>query len=148
MTSCDESRVFQEKNTVVPADLGKTAIRDYESDLEPEAKIMKSVTTDDHCSPLEEKPSQPRQTKAPLMDRVCEAKAQATTPPLPGKGWQCALCTYINNKVTSQLPCCEMCENPRGSAGEYTEGNHEGGWRWCPQITCAFRDNCYHQRSV
>ncbi|XP_029080414.1 DNA annealing helicase and endonuclease ZRANB3 isoform X1 [Monodon monoceros] len=116
VASCDESRVFQEKNTVVPADLGKTATRDYESDLEPEAKIMKSVTTDDHCSPLEEKPSQPRQTKAPLMDRVCEAKAQATTPPLPGEGWQCALCSYINNKVTSQLPCCEMCENPQGSA--------------------------------
>ncbi|XP_067598196.1 DNA annealing helicase and endonuclease ZRANB3 isoform X6 [Pseudorca crassidens] len=113
VTSCDESRVFQEKNTVVPADLGKTATRDYESDLEPEAKKMKSVTTDDHCSPLEEKPSQPGQTKAPLMDRVCEAKAQATTPPLPGEGWQCALCTYINNSV---LPCCEMCENPQGSA--------------------------------
>ncbi|XP_007464068.1 PREDICTED: DNA annealing helicase and endonuclease ZRANB3 [Lipotes vexillifer] len=113
VTSCDESRVFQEKNTVVPADLGKTATRDYESDLEPEAKKMKSVTTDDCCSPLEEKPSQPGQTKAPLMDRVCEAKAQATTPPLPGEGWQCALCTYINNSV---LPCCEMCENPQGSA--------------------------------
>ncbi|XP_061039462.1 DNA annealing helicase and endonuclease ZRANB3 isoform X2 [Eubalaena glacialis] len=83
VTSCDESRVFQEKNTVAPADPGKTATRDYESDLEPEAKKMKSVTTDDRCSPLEEKPSQPGQTKAPLMDRVCEAKAQATTPPLP-----------------------------------------------------------------
>ena len=145
MTSCDESRVFQDKSTVTPADPGKTATRDYESDLEPEAKKMKSVTTDDRCSPLEEKPSQPGQTKAPLVDRVCEAKAQATTPPLPGEGWQCALCTYINNSV---LPYCEMCENPQGSAGEYTEGNHEGGWQWCPQITCAFRDNCYHQRSV
>ncbi|KAM9085295.1 DNA annealing helicase and endonuclease ZRANB3 isoform 2-T2 [Megaptera novaeangliae] len=83
VTSCDESRAFQEKNTVAPADPGKTATRDYESDLEPEAKKMKSVTTDDRCSPLEEKPSQPGQTKAPLVDRVCEAKAQATTPPLP-----------------------------------------------------------------
>ncbi|XP_059961889.1 DNA annealing helicase and endonuclease ZRANB3 isoform X2 [Mesoplodon densirostris] len=83
VTSCDESRIFQEKNTVVPAGPGKTATRDYESDLEPEAKKMKSVTTDDRCSPLEEKPSQPGQTRAPLMDRVCEAKAQATTPPLP-----------------------------------------------------------------
>nr|XP_058909654.1 DNA annealing helicase and endonuclease ZRANB3 isoform X1 [Kogia breviceps] len=110
VTSCDESRVFQEENTVVPADPGKTATRDYESDLEPEAKKMKSVTTDDHGSPLEEKPSHPGQTKAPLMDRVCEAKAHATT---PGGGWQCALCTYINNSV---LPCCEMCENPQGSS--------------------------------
>ncbi|XP_057407824.1 DNA annealing helicase and endonuclease ZRANB3 isoform X2 [Balaenoptera acutorostrata] len=83
VTSCDESRVFQDKSTVTPADPGKTATRDYESDLEPEAKKMKSVTTDDRCSPLEEKPSQPGQTKAPLVDRVCEAKAQATTPPLP-----------------------------------------------------------------
>ncbi|KAJ8775987.1 hypothetical protein J1605_015921 [Eschrichtius robustus] len=113
VTSCDESRVFQEKNTVAPADPGKTATRDYESDLEPEAKKMKSVTTDDRCSPLEEKPSQPGQTKAPLVDRVCEAKAQATTPPLPGEGWQCAVCTYINNSV---LPYCEMCENPQDSA--------------------------------
>ncbi|XP_036714613.1 DNA annealing helicase and endonuclease ZRANB3 isoform X1 [Balaenoptera musculus] len=113
VTSCDESRAFQEKNTVAPADPGKTATRDYESDLEPEAKKMKSVTTNDRCSPLEEKPSQPGQTKAPLMDRVCEAKAQATTPPLPGEGWQCALCTYINNSV---LPYCEMCENPQDSA--------------------------------
>ncbi|XP_057602750.1 DNA annealing helicase and endonuclease ZRANB3 [Hippopotamus amphibius kiboko] len=113
VTSCDESRMFQEKNTIVPADPGKTATRDYESDFEPEAKKLKLVTTDDHCSPPEEKPSHPGQTKASLVDGVCEAEAQATTPRLPGEGWQCAFCTYINNSV---LPYCEMCENPQGSA--------------------------------
>ncbi|XP_030888787.1 DNA annealing helicase and endonuclease ZRANB3 [Leptonychotes weddellii] len=107
VTSCDESGIFQEKNTVVPADPGKRATRhiiDYESNVEPEAKRLKSVTTKDHCSAPEEKPSRPRQTTA---------LAQATSPVLPGKGWQCAFCTYINNSV---LPYCEMCENPPGRA--------------------------------
>lgn len=116
LVTCDESRVFQEKNTVAPADLRKTPPRDFihhESNLEPEAKRLKLVTTNDHCSPLKEKPSWPGQTKAPLMDRISEAKAQATTPLLPGMDWQCGFCTYINN---SMLPFCEMCENPRGSA--------------------------------
>lgn len=73
------------------------------------------------------------------MDRVSEAKAQATTPLLPEMDWQCAFCTYINN---SMLPFCEMCENPRGSAGEYlvgqrelegvcAEGDRDGSWQWC-----------------
>ena len=79
---------------------------DYESNFEPEGKRLKLVTANDHHSAPEEKPSWPRQTTAP---------AQETTPPLPGKGWQCGLCTYINN---STLPYCEICENPRGGAGE------------------------------
>ncbi|XP_004423928.1 PREDICTED: DNA annealing helicase and endonuclease ZRANB3 isoform X1 [Ceratotherium simum simum] len=106
VTSFNESRMFQEENTVVPADPGKIATRDiidYESNFEPEAKRLKSVTTDDRCSPPEEKRSWPSQTKA---------LAQATPPSLPGKGWQCGFCTYINNSV---LPYCEMCENPQGS---------------------------------
>uniref|UniRef100_A0A8C3YQ54 DNA annealing helicase and endonuclease ZRANB3 n=1 Tax=Catagonus wagneri TaxID=51154 RepID=A0A8C3YQ54_9CETA len=121
VTSCDESRVFQEKNTVAPADPGKTAPRDFidhERNLEPEAKRLKLVTIDDHCS-LPEKTSWPGQTKTPLIDRVSEAEAQATTSLLPGMGWQCAFCTYINN---SMLPYCEMCENPRGSAVLQTDG--------------------------
>lgn len=120
VTSCDESRTFQEKNTVAPADPGKISTRgitDYENSFEPEAKRLKSVTTDDHCSLLQEKPSGPRQT---------QALVPATTPPLPGKGWQCGFCTYINN---SMLPYCEICENPQGSAGEYTEGAGSGVFR-------------------
>ncbi|XP_055428709.1 DNA annealing helicase and endonuclease ZRANB3 isoform X3 [Bubalus kerabau] len=112
-TSCDESRVSQEKNTIVPADPGKTATRGDESDLEPEAKKLKSVTTDDPCRPPEEQPCRPGPAKAQLVVGACEAKAQATTPALRGEGWQCAFCTYINNSV---LPYCEVCENPRGGA--------------------------------
>uniref|UniRef100_A0A8C9K074 DNA annealing helicase and endonuclease ZRANB3 n=1 Tax=Panthera tigris altaica TaxID=74533 RepID=A0A8C9K074_PANTA len=107
VTSCDESGIFQEKNTVVSANPGKIATRhimDYESNFEPEGKRLKLVTANDHHSAPEEKPSWPRQTTAP---------AQETIPPLPGKGWQCGLCTYINN---STLPYCEICENPRGDA--------------------------------
>ncbi|XP_034864037.1 DNA annealing helicase and endonuclease ZRANB3 isoform X1 [Mirounga angustirostris] len=119
VTSCDESGIFQEKNTVVPADPGKRATRhiiDYESNVEPEAKRLKLVTTNDHCSAPEEKPSRPRQTTA---------LAQATSPILPGKGWQCAFCTYINN---SALPYCEMCENPPGRADSLssTQDKNEG----------------------
>ncbi|XP_060991047.1 DNA annealing helicase and endonuclease ZRANB3 isoform X2 [Dama dama] len=113
-TSCDESRVSQEKNTVVPADPGKTATREDESDLEPEAKKLKSVTIDDPCRPPEEKPCRPGQAEARLAVGACEAEAQATTPGLRGEGWQCALCTYIND---SALPHCEMCESPRAGAG-------------------------------
>lgn len=97
---------------VVPPDLGQISTReimDSENDFEPEAKRLKSVSTDDRCRAPQETPSWPRQSKAP---------AQAATPPLPGKGWQCGFCTYINNSV---LPYCEMCENPPGHAGEYTE---------------------------
>nr|XP_014334833.1 PREDICTED: DNA annealing helicase and endonuclease ZRANB3 isoform X2 [Bos mutus] len=112
-TSCDESRVSQEKNTIVPADPVKTATRGDESDLEPEAKKLKSVAIDDPCRPPEEQPCRPGQAEALLTFGICKAKAQATTPAFCGEGWQCAFCTYINNSV---LPYCEMCENPRGGA--------------------------------
>ncbi|XP_047729261.1 DNA annealing helicase and endonuclease ZRANB3 isoform X3 [Prionailurus viverrinus] len=120
VTSCDESGIFQEKNTVVSANPGKIATRhimDYESNFEPEGKRLKLVTANDHHSAPEEKPSWLRQTTAP---------AQATTPPLPGKGWPCGLCTYINN---STLPYCEMCENPRGGADSLgdTQDTDENG---------------------
>ncbi|XP_055253558.1 DNA annealing helicase and endonuclease ZRANB3 isoform X4 [Moschus berezovskii] len=112
-SSYDESRVSQEKNTIVPADAGKSATRDDESDLEPEAKKLKSVTIDDPCRPPEEKPCRPGQAEARLVVGAGEAKAQATTPTLRGEGWQCAFCTYVNN---SMLPYCEMCASPRGGA--------------------------------
>ncbi|KAK2497746.1 hypothetical protein MC885_009988 [Smutsia gigantea] len=108
VTSRDESRIFQEKNTVAPVDPERVATRDivdYESSFEPEAKRLKSVTTSDHCSSLEEKPFWPGTT---------QALAQSAASPLTGKGWQCGFCTYINDSV---LPYCEMCENPQGSAG-------------------------------
>ncbi|XP_032209962.1 DNA annealing helicase and endonuclease ZRANB3 isoform X2 [Mustela erminea] len=116
VTSCDESGIFQEKNTVVPADPGERATRriiDYESNVEPEAKRLKSVTTSNHCSAPEEKLSWPRQTTA---------LAQAASPPFPGKGWQCGFCTYINNSV---LPYCEMCENPPGRTDSSTQDKNE-----------------------
>ncbi|XP_066202397.1 DNA annealing helicase and endonuclease ZRANB3 [Saccopteryx leptura] len=106
VTSCDESEMFHEKNTIVPTDPGRIPTRDitdYENNFEPEAKRLKSVTTDDHCCPPLEEPSGPKRTTAP---------AQAASPPLPGRDWQCGFCTYINN---SQLPYCEMCRNPQGS---------------------------------
>lgn len=97
----------------MPVDPGKRATRDtidYENNSEPEAKRLKPITTDDRCSPPQEKPAWPRPTTA---------LAQASSPPLPEKGWPCGFCTYVNNPA---LPYCEMCENPQGSAGEYTEG--------------------------
>ncbi|XP_055236818.1 DNA annealing helicase and endonuclease ZRANB3 isoform X7 [Gorilla gorilla gorilla] len=116
MTSCDESKRFQEENTVVSSDPTKTAARDiidYESDVEPETKRLKLAASEDHCSPSEETPSQSKQIRTPLVESVQEAKAQLTTPAFPVEGWQCSLCTYINNSV---LPYCEMCETPQGSA--------------------------------
>ncbi|XP_037379178.2 DNA annealing helicase and endonuclease ZRANB3 isoform X2 [Talpa occidentalis] len=112
VTSCDESRIFQKKNTVTSGKVPTTDFTDCESNLEPEAKRSKLVTTNDPCS-LPEKPSWRKQTDASFMLGVHEAKAQATIPPLPGEGWQCGFCTYINNSV---LPYCEMCEMPQGSA--------------------------------
>ncbi|XP_063647211.1 DNA annealing helicase and endonuclease ZRANB3 isoform X6 [Pan troglodytes] len=116
MTSCDESKRFQEENTVVSSDPTKRAARDiidYESDVEPETKRLKLAASEDHCSPSEETPSQSKQIRTPLVESVQEAKAQLTTPAFPVEGWQCSLCTYINNSV---LPYCEMCETPQGSA--------------------------------
>lgn len=104
VTSCDESRIFLEKNIVAPTDPGKILTRDitdYENSVEPGAKRLKLVTTNDRCSPQEEQPSGPQQTTA--LERTF----------LPGKNWQCGLCTYINNAL---LPYCEMCGHPQGSA--------------------------------
>nr|KAF6451450.1 zinc finger RANBP2-type containing 3 [Molossus molossus] len=103
-TSCDESKTFVEKNIVAPTDPGKIPTRDitdYENNIEPGAKRLKSVTTDDRCSPQQGQPPWPPQTTA--LERTS----------LPGKNWQCGLCTYINNTL---LPYCEMCGNPQGSA--------------------------------
>ncbi|XP_037706041.1 DNA annealing helicase and endonuclease ZRANB3 isoform X2 [Choloepus didactylus] len=127
VTSCDESKIFQEKNTVEASDPTKVAARDttdYESNFEPEAKRVKSVTTHDCCSPPDEKPSWSRQSKAPLTDGVQEAKSQAPAPSLPGTGWQCGFCTFINSSV---LPYCEMCENPQGRADSlnHTQGKNK-----------------------
>ncbi|XP_012582928.1 PREDICTED: DNA annealing helicase and endonuclease ZRANB3 isoform X1 [Condylura cristata] len=113
VTSCDESSLLQKKYTIVPKMVPTKNFIDCEGNLEPEAKRSKLVTTDDPCSLPEEKPSQPKQTNAPLMLGVHEAKAQATTTPLAGEDWQCDFCTYINNSV---LPYCEMCEMPQVSS--------------------------------
>ncbi|XP_006834663.1 PREDICTED: DNA annealing helicase and endonuclease ZRANB3 [Chrysochloris asiatica] len=109
VTSCVESRLLQEKSSEEASGSTKLASRDSignESDIEPEAKRLKLVADQDCLSPPEEKPFWRRQTKAPLTEGAPEA-----TPSLPGKGWQCGFCTYINN---SALPYCEMCENPPG----------------------------------
>ncbi|XP_062042010.1 DNA annealing helicase and endonuclease ZRANB3 isoform X1 [Lepus europaeus] len=127
VSSSDESRILQEKNTVAALDPRERAARDIsdcESHFEPEAKKLKLVTTNDCGSPPEEKPPGSRQTRAPLVEGVHKAKFQSTETSLPGKDWQCGFCTYINNAV---LPYCEMCENPKGRAGESREGDH-GSW--------------------
>ncbi|XP_055973698.1 DNA annealing helicase and endonuclease ZRANB3 [Sorex fumeus] len=112
VTSCSESSISQEENTGAPADPGTTSTRDFvdsESNLEPEAKRLKS---DQHCRPSAGKPSRPKQDKGPLLPQDQEAEAQTAALPLPKMGWQCGFCTYINNSL---LPYCEMCENPQGS---------------------------------
>lgn len=127
MTSCDESKLFHEKNTVLPLGPGKIPTRDttdFENSFEPEAKRRKSVTPDDRCSPPQAQPARPQKTTAP---------AQATAPAPPQEDWQCGFCTYINNAL---LPYCEVCGNPHGSAGEYT-GPRQG----CFQVACGFRDH-------
>ncbi|XP_049745189.1 DNA annealing helicase and endonuclease ZRANB3 isoform X2 [Elephas maximus indicus] len=129
VTSCDESRVFQEKSTgeaSVPRKITASDNVEYESGIEPDAKRLKSIAVQDCSSPLEEKAFQPRQTKAPLMEGAPEARSQSATPSLPGKGWQCGFCTYINNSV---LPYCEMCEHPQGSADSLsqTQGKNKSG---------------------
>ncbi|XP_060034017.1 DNA annealing helicase and endonuclease ZRANB3 isoform X2 [Erinaceus europaeus] len=115
VTSCDESRTYQEKNTISSANPGKIAIRDRvdcERNFEPETKRVKSVTSDGCCSSLEEKPSQLKETKPPFSQGLCKA----TTPPVSAECWQCAFCTFINNSL---LPNCEMCENPQSSADRH-----------------------------
>lgn len=104
---------FREKTTVAP-DPGKAAADDSTDDRsgsEPEAKRLKTLSAED-----------PRAT---AMD-VPEVKSPLASPALPEKGWQCGVCTFVNDLV---LPYCEMCENPRGRAGEYSEGEGEReGW--------------------
>ncbi|KAM5280100.1 DNA annealing helicase and endonuclease ZRANB3 [Ctenodactylus gundi] len=117
-TSCDESRTFQEKHTIMATDSRKRDTRavyesDYKSGFEPEAKKLKSVTTNDCSNLQEEKTSCARKTTAVFTEGIYEAKIPSITPSFPGKSWQCGFCTYVNN---SMLPYCEMCENPRGSA--------------------------------
>ncbi|XP_073926741.1 DNA annealing helicase and endonuclease ZRANB3 isoform X3 [Castor canadensis] len=114
-TSCDESRIFQEKSAIVASDSGKIVTKDIdcESNFEPKTKRLKLITTTDHNSEPEEKPSWPKQTKFSLMEGVPEAKSLSPTLPLHGKDWQCGFCTYINNFA---LPYCEMCENLQSSA--------------------------------
>nr|KAF6354160.1 zinc finger RANBP2-type containing 3 [Pipistrellus kuhlii] len=102
VTSCDESKVFHEKNTVLPPGPGKIPTRDttdVENSFEPEAKRWKSGTPKGRCSPPQAQAGWAQKTTA---------LAQATTP-APGEDWQCGLCTYINNAL---LPYCEVCGNP------------------------------------
>lgn len=118
VTSCDESKLFHEKNTVLPLGPGKIPTRDttdFENSFEPEAKRRKSVTPDDRCSPPQAQPARPQKTTAP---------AQATTPAPPQEDWQCGFCTYINNAL---LPYCEVCGNPQGSADsrQYTQDKNK-----------------------
>ncbi|KAM4859384.1 DNA annealing helicase and endonuclease ZRANB3 isoform 1-T4 [Thomomys bottae] len=115
--TCDKSRIFPDKNIIVASEPRKVAPRDTMTcgcDFEPEAKRLKVTTTNDHNSPPEEKPSCSKPTKTILMENVPEAKPLPASPTLPGKNWQCAFCTFINESV---LPYCEMCENPKGNSG-------------------------------
>ncbi|XP_048201530.1 DNA annealing helicase and endonuclease ZRANB3 isoform X2 [Perognathus longimembris pacificus] len=116
-TTCDESRIVPDKNTIVASEPSKVATRDTINcgcDFEPEAKRLKLTTTNDHSSPLEEKPSWSKPTKTVVKENVPEAKSLSTSPALPGKNWQCAFCTFIND---SELRYCEMCENLQDSSG-------------------------------
>ena len=107
------------------SDPRKMATSDSTADkngCEPEAKRLKSLSTEDHSSALEEGPS--LQARATSMEVVHEVKPPLASPALPEKGWQCGFCTFLNNPG---LPYCEMCENPRSRAGECTEGGDEAG---------------------
>ncbi|XP_038206058.1 DNA annealing helicase and endonuclease ZRANB3 isoform X2 [Arvicola amphibius] len=108
----ETSRTIKEKTAVAPGP-GKVTADDSTDDRngsEPEAKRLKTLSTKDPSSTLEERP--PLQARATSMD-VPEVKSPLASPALPEKGWQCGFCTFINNLV---LPYCEMCENPRGRA--------------------------------
>ncbi|XP_059136826.1 DNA annealing helicase and endonuclease ZRANB3 [Peromyscus eremicus] len=113
-TSCDESKAFKEK-TVVASGPRKVAVSDCIDDgngFEPETKRLKSFSTKDHPSALEERPS--LQAGASAGEGVHEVRPPLSSPALlPHKGWPCGFCTFIND---SALPHCEMCENPRGRA--------------------------------
>ncbi|XP_028627317.1 DNA annealing helicase and endonuclease ZRANB3 isoform X2 [Grammomys surdaster] len=112
-TSCDESEAFKEKATVA-SDPRKMATSDDTADkngFEPEAKRLKSLSTQDHSSALEERPS--LRAKATSMEGVHDIKSPLASAALPEKGWQCGFCTFLNDPG---LPYCEMCENPQGRA--------------------------------
>lgn len=112
-TTCDDPEAFKEKITVA-SDPRKMATSDSTADkngCEPEAKRLKSLSTEDHSSALEEGPS--LQARATSMEVVHEVKPPLASPALPEKGWQCGFCTFLNNPG---LPYCEMCENPRSRA--------------------------------
>ncbi|XP_075843902.1 DNA annealing helicase and endonuclease ZRANB3 isoform X3 [Microtus pennsylvanicus] len=107
----ETSKTFK-KTTVAPSP-GKVTADDSTEDRngsEPEAKRLKTLGTKDPSSALEGRP--PLQARATAMD-VPEVKSPLASPALPEKGWQCGVCTFINDLV---LPYCEMCENPRGRA--------------------------------
>lgn len=92
--------------------------------FEPETKRLKSLSTKDHHSALEERPSM--QAGASSGEGVHEVRPPLASPALlPRKGWQCGFCTFIND---SALPHCEMCENPRGRAGECPGEGELEGW--------------------
>ncbi|XP_032771438.1 DNA annealing helicase and endonuclease ZRANB3 [Rattus rattus] len=123
-TSGDAAEAVKEKTTVA-SDPRNMATKEGTTDkngVEPEAKRLKSLSTRDHCSALEEKPS--LQAKATSTDGVHEVKSPLTSPALPEKRWQCGFCTFLNDPG---LPYCEMCENPQGRAGECTGGAGEVG---------------------
>ncbi|XP_076797199.1 DNA annealing helicase and endonuclease ZRANB3 isoform X3 [Arvicanthis niloticus] len=112
-TSCDESEAFKEKTTVA-SDPRKMATSDGTADkngFEPEAKRLKSLSTQDCSSALEGKPS--LGAKGASMEGVREVKSPPASAALPEKGWQCGFCTFLNDPG---LPYCEMCENPQGRA--------------------------------
>ncbi|XP_068923925.1 DNA annealing helicase and endonuclease ZRANB3 isoform X3 [Petaurus breviceps papuanus] len=117
MSSCDESNVLQEKDTEKALDSRKLATRDavdYGSDFEPEAKRWKSVATQNNSCQKEKRPSWSSPTDAEFIkETIQETKSNSTNISLPGKNWQCGLCTYVNSSL---LPYCEMCETPQGSA--------------------------------
>lgn len=124
-------------------DPGKVAAdgsTDDRNGSEPEAKRLKTLSTQDPSSALEGRP--PLQARATAMD-IPEVKSPLASPALPEKGWQCGVCTFINDLV---LPYCEMCENPRGRAGEYSEGEGEReGWGVGGEEQ-SFRRYCYRRK--
>lgn len=116
-TSGDAAEAVKEKTTVA-SDPRNMATKEGTTDkngVEPETKRLKSLSTRDHCSALEEKPS--LQAKATSIDGVHEVKSPLASPALSEKRWQCGFCTFLNDPG---LPYCEMCESPQGRAGECT----------------------------
>lgn len=112
-TSGDAAEAVKEKTTVA-SDPRNMATKEGTTDkngVEPETKRLKSLSTRDHCSALEEKPS--LQAKATSINGVHEVKSPLASPALSEKRWQCGFCTFLNDPG---LPYCEMCESPQGRA--------------------------------